>query len=179
MFCIGPVASALSNRFGFRVVVITGSLFGFVGLLTSAFAQSVENLFFTLGLLFGFAICLVFTPIIVNISFYFDKKRALATGIAICGSGAGTFVFAPVVNWLLKTYALRGTFLILVSVRSYHVICTFLIANFVFLYPKMLMGNIYFISTLKEWDLFELWSFWSITHTAEISMVQQGAIRNS
>ncbi|XP_046650514.1 monocarboxylate transporter 12-like isoform X3 [Daphnia pulicaria] len=109
----GPVASALSNRFGFRVVVITGSLFGFVGLLTSAFAQSVENLFFTLGLLFGFAICLVFTPIIVNVSFYFDKKRALATGIAICGSGAGTFVFAPVVNWLLKTYALRGTFLIL------------------------------------------------------------------
>jgi MFS family permease len=179
MFCIGPVASALSNRFGFRVVVITGSLFGFVGLLTSAFAQSVENLFFTLGLLFGFAICLVFTPIIVNISFYFDKKRALATGIAICGSGAGTFVFAPVVNWLLKTYALRGTFLILVSVRSYHVICTFLIANFVFLYPEMLMGNIYFIFTLKEWDLFELWSFWSITHTAEISMVQQGAIRNS
>lgn len=179
MFCIGPVASALSNRFGFRVVVITGSLFGFVGLLTSAFAQSVENLFFTLGLLFGFAICLVFTPIIVNVSFYFDKKRALATGIAICGSGAGTFVFAPVVNWLLKTYALRGTFLILVSVRSYHVICTFLIANFVFLYPEMLMGNIYFIFTLKEWDLFELWSFWSITHTAEISMVQQGAIRNS
>lgn len=118
MFRIGPVASALSNRFGFRAVVITGSLFGFAGLLTSAFAQSVETLFFTLGLLFGVAICLVFTPIIVNVSFYFDKKRALATGIATCGSGAGTFVFAPVVNWLLETYALRGTFLILVSARS-------------------------------------------------------------
>nr|CAH0099432.1 unnamed protein product [Daphnia galeata] len=74
------------------------------------------DLYFTLGLLFGVAVCLVFTPIIVNISFYFNKKRALATGIAICGSGAGTFVFVPVVNALLETNALRGTFLILVSV---------------------------------------------------------------
>ena len=97
---------------------MSGSIFGFAGLLTSAFSQSVENLFFTLGLLYGVSICLVFTPIIVNISFYFDKKRALATGIAICGSGAGTFVFAPVINWLLENYALRGTFLILVSERN-------------------------------------------------------------
>ncbi len=111
----GPIASALSNRFGFRAVVIAGSLFGFVGLSISSFAQSVDVLFATLGLLFGLAVGMVFTPIVVGVGFYFDKRRALATGIAVCGSGAGTFVFAPLTHWLLETYAIRGTFLILVS----------------------------------------------------------------
>ncbi|XP_059351355.1 LOW QUALITY PROTEIN: monocarboxylate transporter 13-like [Daphnia carinata] len=111
LFC--PIASALSNRFGFRAVILTGSVFGFLGLATSSLAQSIDSLFLTLGVFYGIAVCLVFTPIIVGMGLYFDKRRALATGVAVCGSGAGTFIFAPVVNWLLETYALRGTFLIL------------------------------------------------------------------
>jgi hypothetical protein len=111
---IGPIASALSNRFSFRAVVLTGSIFGFVGLSTSSLAQSVDILFFTLGILFGVSIGLIFTPLVVGVGYYFDKRRALATGITVCGSGAGTFVFAPVIYWLLEKYAIRGTFLILV-----------------------------------------------------------------
>ncbi|XP_046649914.1 monocarboxylate transporter 12-like isoform X1 [Daphnia pulicaria] len=109
----GPIASALSNRFSFRAVVLTGSIFGFVGLSTSSLAQSVDILFFTLGILFGVSIGLIFTPLVVGVGYYFDKRRALATGITVCGSGAGTFVFAPVIYWLLEKYAIRGTFLIL------------------------------------------------------------------
>jgi hypothetical protein len=60
------------------------------------------------------SIGLIFTPLVVGVGFYFDKRRALATGITVCGSGAGTFVFAPVIYWLLEKYAIRGTFLILV-----------------------------------------------------------------
>lgn len=112
---LGPIASALSNRFGFRAVVITGSLVGFVGLLTSSFANSIDTLFFTLGVLFGVADGLIFTPIVVGVGFYFDKKRALATGIALCGSGAGAFIFAPIIYLLLETYTISGAFLILVS----------------------------------------------------------------
>ena len=78
------------------------------------FAQSVDMLFFTLGLFFGLAVGLVFTPIVVGVGFYFDKRRALATGIAVCGTGAGTFVFAPLTQWMLETYAWRGTLLITV-----------------------------------------------------------------
>lgn len=32
------------------------------------------------------------------IPFFFKKKRAIATGIAVCGSGAGTFVLAPFIE---------------------------------------------------------------------------------
>ncbi len=150
---LGPIASALSNRFSFRAVVLTGSIFGFVGLSTSSLAQSVDILFFTLGILFGVSIGLIFTPLVVGVGFYFDKRRALATGITVCGSGAGTFVFAPVIYWLLEKYAIRGTFLILV--REYIKEK----AN------ECHLTNISF--KLLEWDLLELCSSWVTTPTVE------------
>lgn len=38
---------------------------------------------------------LMYLPAIVIVGFYFEQKRALATGLAVCGSGIGTFLFAP------------------------------------------------------------------------------------
>ena len=67
-----------------------------------------------MGVVCGIAFGLVFTPSIVGVGLYFDKRRALATGIAVCGTGIGTFVMAPFTAWLLDMYSLRGTFLILV-----------------------------------------------------------------
>jgi len=52
------------------------------------------------GVGFGF----MYLPSIVMVSFYFDKRRALATGIAVCGSGVGTFVLAPFFNFLVTEY---------------------------------------------------------------------------
>lgn len=108
----GPLASALSNRFGFRAVIVSGSVLGFAGLTCSSFAPSVDVLFLTVGLMCGVAFGLVWTPAVVAVS-YFENRRSLATGVVMCGSGMGTFVFAPFIYWLLENYALRGTFLIL------------------------------------------------------------------
>jgi len=44
---------------------------------------------------------------------YFDKKRPLVTGIAIRGSGIGTFIFAPLTDWLLTTFSWQTALLIL------------------------------------------------------------------
>ena len=48
--------------------------------------------FLFLGVGFG----LVFLPAIVIVGQYFAEKRALATGIAVCGSGIGTAIFGQV-----------------------------------------------------------------------------------
>lgn len=113
LFFAGPIASALSNRFGFRVVIVSGSVLGFLGLSCSSLVPSVDMLFITMGLMCGVAFGLVWTPAVVAVS-YFENRRTLATGVVMCGSGVGTFVFAPFIYWLLENYALRGTFLILV-----------------------------------------------------------------
>jgi MFS family permease len=47
---------------------------------------------------------------------YFEKKRSLATGIAVCGSGLGTFVFAPLTEYLIVEYGWRGAILIIAGI---------------------------------------------------------------
>ena len=44
----------------------------------------------------------------VMIGHYFLKYRALATGVASCGSGVGTFIFAPLSLLLIETYGWKG-----------------------------------------------------------------------
>ena len=116
----GPLSAALTNRLGFRRVIILGSLVSSIGLTTSFFATSVESLFVTTGIITGLGFCMVYTPSVVAINFYFDRKKALATGIALCGSGVGMFIFAPLTTWLINSYGVRGTFLMLVCSLSMH-----------------------------------------------------------
>ena len=51
----------------------------------------------------------VYLPSIISVGYYFERKRALATGITVCGSGVGTFLFAPLATSLLKEYGWKGT----------------------------------------------------------------------
>lgn len=61
----------------------------------------------------GFGFGLIYLPAIVSVTCYFEKKRSLATGIAVCGSGLGTFVFAPLTNYLVVEYGWRGAMMII------------------------------------------------------------------
>lgn len=108
----GPFVSALANRFGFRAVTIAGALFAAVCFVVSSQVQSIEVLFITYGIMGGIGFCMVYIPAVVIIGFYFEKWRALATGLAMCGSGVGTFVFAPLSNFLLENYSWRKTLMI-------------------------------------------------------------------
>ena len=108
--------SALSNRYGFRVVTIMGAILGSISLAVSVFATSIEFLYISIGVVGGIGFGLVYVPAVVAVGYYFDKRRALATGIAVCGSGVGTFVIAPLTTCLLEQYGWRGTILMLVII---------------------------------------------------------------
>ena len=61
----------------------------------------------------GIGFGLIYLPAVVCVGYYFETKRSLATGIAVCGSGFGTFAFAPLATLLLETYSWKGANLIL------------------------------------------------------------------
>ena len=63
------------------------------------------------GLGAGFG--LMYLPSIVMVGYYFDKKRALATGVSVCGAGIGTFVFAPLGTFLVENYGWKGANIII------------------------------------------------------------------
>ena len=58
----------------------------------------------------------MYLPAIVMVGFYFEKRRAFATGVAVCGSGIGTFVFAPLGERLLSIYGWRGAIWIVAGI---------------------------------------------------------------
>lgn len=111
--CSGPISSSFVNRWGCRPVTIAGAILASICLVISMWAQNIVTLYITIGLGAGFGFGLIYLPAIVSVTMYFEKKRSLATGIAVCGSGFGTFIFAPVSNKLIVEYGWRGATLII------------------------------------------------------------------
>lgn len=85
-------------------------------LIVSVWAKNVLTLIFTIGVGAGLGLGLIYLPAIVSVTTYFEKYRSLATGIAVCGSGFGTFIFAPLTEYLIKNYTWRGALLIIAGI---------------------------------------------------------------
>ncbi|XP_059607409.1 monocarboxylate transporter 14 isoform X3 [Phlebotomus argentipes] len=98
----GPIVSALANKYGCRTVCIAGSIIACVAFVLSTFSTSVTMLMLTYGVMGGFGFGMIYLPAVVAVGYYFETKRSLATGIAVCGSGFGTFAFAPLATYLLE-----------------------------------------------------------------------------
>lgn len=119
----GPIASFLTDRYGCRRVTIFGSLLAAFGFVVSAFVDNIETLFLTFGIMAGFGLSLCYVAAVVIVAYYFEKKRSLATGISVCGSGIGTFLFAPLTYILLDEYGWRGTTLIMAGLFLNIAVC--------------------------------------------------------
>lgn len=65
------------------------------GFLLSSVSHSIKMLYLTFGIMSGFGLSLCYVAAVVIVAYYFDKRRSFATGISVCGSGMGTFLFAP------------------------------------------------------------------------------------
>lgn len=109
----GPIVSALANKFGCRAVCIAGSVIACAAFALSTLSQSVSMLMLTYGVMGGFGFGMIYLPAVVAVGYYFETKRSLATGIAVCGSGFGTFTFAPFATYLLEKFDWKNANLIL------------------------------------------------------------------
>lgn len=76
----GPIASIITNKFGCRLTTVAGGVIAAVGCLLSCLANSIEVLCITFGIVSGFGLALIYVPAVVVVAFYFEKKRAFATG---------------------------------------------------------------------------------------------------
>lgn len=108
----GPIVSALANKYGCRTVCIAGSVIGCVAFALSTLSTSVDMLMLIYGVIGGFGFGMIYLPAVVAVGYYFETKRSLATGIAVCGSGFGTFIFAPLASYLLNQYGWKNSLLI-------------------------------------------------------------------
>lgn len=100
-FVLGAGGGMLADRWGPRLVCMTGMVFIAMGLFLTSLAQSLATVYLSYGLLVGLGIAFVYTPSIACVQPWFNKRRGLASGIASSGVGAGTLILPVVVSYLL------------------------------------------------------------------------------
>jgi predicted MFS family arabinose efflux permease len=104
----GPISAAACNRFGTRTTCCAGAAISGLGILSSRFCTTLHFLVISYGVIGGFGLGLMYVPSVVCVGQYFRKHLSLATGICVCGSGVGTFAFAPLQGYLVQHHGWRG-----------------------------------------------------------------------
>ena len=115
-FAAGAPMGMLADRFGARAVVGLGAVAAGAGLALTASAESVLPLFLGHGLLLGLGMATTFVPLSALVSAAFERRRALAVGIAVSGIGVGTLVMAPAIAAAIAEFGWRQTYAVLAGV---------------------------------------------------------------
>lgn len=115
--------SLLSERYGCRRVVIVGGILTSIGLLLSSFATTLNQIYFTHGVIVGFGTSISYLPALVMVAYYFDKKRSFATGIATSGSNLGALGLAPLQQAIVDAYGWRKCYRFLSGLALVITVC--------------------------------------------------------
>ena len=90
-------------------MTIVGAIFASFCLFISKYAKSVYILYLTIGIGTGVGLGFIYLAAMITLTSYFDKKRGLATGIAVCGTGLGTTVLPYIISQALKHFNWQGS----------------------------------------------------------------------
>lgn len=123
LFCSGPIVAGLANQFGCRAVVMGGGVVTAAMYMLTVFGPNVWAMLITYGFIGGLSTGCTYIASLIVIAEYFDKKRGVATGITMAGSGVGSFVFAPLIGYLIKTYDWKFTFSICACIILQTTLC--------------------------------------------------------
>ncbi|WOH82371.1 MFS transporter [Bradyrhizobium sp. BEA-2-5] len=114
--CMGVAAflwGALSDRFGTRIVVLSGSLLLGLGLVTASQAATLWQFQLCFGVLIGIAAGSFYAPMMALASAWIEKNRSLAVALVSAGMGVSPVTIAPFASWLITTYDWRTAMLVI------------------------------------------------------------------
>ena len=109
---LSPLVGGLIDRFGPRRVIVPKILILTAGLCLCSTIKNLSQFYLFYGIIVGggvtFVAIISYTAIL---AYWFEKKRGLASGIAVSGTGAGTFILVPLSQYLISVWGWRLTFL--------------------------------------------------------------------
>lgn len=113
LFVLGLPAGRASDRWGPRPVVLTGTVFLVAGLLSTSVVSRIELGYVTYGLGIGIGVACCYVPVVTQVTGWFERRRAMALGVAVSGIGAGTVLGPPITQALIESVGWRSTYRIL------------------------------------------------------------------
>uniref|UniRef100_A0A8C4NDE5 Solute carrier family 16 member 12 n=1 Tax=Eptatretus burgeri TaxID=7764 RepID=A0A8C4NDE5_EPTBU len=121
--CCAPLGMYFVSRFGYKATVMLGGILSSTGFVVASFGTSIPFLSMTLGLVSGLGYGLCYSPSVAIVTCYFDQWCSFPMGLATIGSGVGTFILAPVSQFLIEKYSWRGALLILGGLVAHICVC--------------------------------------------------------
>src|SRR5262245_47088869 len=97
----------LSDRFGTRVVVVTGSCIMAISLALASQTTSLFAFQLTFGLFIGGSISAIFAPMMACVTGWFDTQRSLAVSLVSAGMGIAPMTMSPLAAWLISQHDWR------------------------------------------------------------------------
>ncbi|PAA86596.1 hypothetical protein BOX15_Mlig019816g2 [Macrostomum lignano] len=126
MFFVCPLSALVCRLVDVRLVGAAAGCLTFLGFFAASFASQTWHLFLTVGMVTGPGVGTCFLICMVTICTYFDRLRATASGIALCGSGLGGLALSPLVAHLINRYGWQGTLLLSSAIYLHTVPCCLL-----------------------------------------------------
>lgn len=130
-----PLSMVMSNRFGYRPVVMLGGLLISLGTITTALTNSIIEMYITMGIIAGLGYCLTFLPTVTILSQYFSKRRSLVTSIASTGECFSLLALAPAMNAMKEHIGWRNC-LIMIGVMQASIIIVGALLKPIVIKPK-------------------------------------------
>ena len=107
---------ALSDRFGPRIVVMTGSVVLAASLALASRAGSLIQFQLVFGVLVGGSIAAIFAPMMATVTGWFETRRSLAVSLVSAGMGMAPLTMSPLAGWLIGHHDWRGALLIIAGI---------------------------------------------------------------
>ena len=104
---------ALSDRFGTRVVVLSGGLLLGAGAVTASRATSLGQFQILFGVVVGLAAGSFYTPLTATTTRWFTRNRSLAVALVSAGLSLGSTIMGPLARWMTTTYDWRTAMLVI------------------------------------------------------------------
>lgn len=108
----------LSDRFGPRPVVLTGSVVLVASLALASRAGSLVEFQLLFGVLVGASTAAVFAPMMACVTGWFDTQRGLAVSLVSAGMGLAPMTMAPLTAWLVTVHDWRAAMLIIAGIAA-------------------------------------------------------------
>ena len=112
-FLLGAPGGMAADRFGARRVAALGVASLAVALWLASRASSLEMLYASYSLGVGLGVGLVYVPSVGAVQPWFSAHRALASGIAVAGIGAGNIAGPLLAAWWISLFGWRGAYVAL------------------------------------------------------------------
>lgn len=112
-YMLGPLTGYLADKFGPRLMVLTGAALMSAGLMLTGLIKQLWVGYLTYGALVGLGAACAYVPALSIVGGWFNRRRDAALGLAAAGTGCGTLIAPPVIAGMIERIGWRPTFIVI------------------------------------------------------------------